>query len=70
MNNQRNASYHNSQTISIYAIFSTVWAIGMLVWIAPHANIVTSNQNQPCDYHDLQCRLDAEKASILNHLDY
>jgi len=59
-----------NKPIQLYPIFATVWAIGMLVWIAPNANIVTSNQNQPCDYHDLQCRLDVEKASTLNHLNY
>ncbi len=68
MTNQRNASHHNSQSTSLYVIFTTTWVIGMLVWIAPHTNIVTSNQ--PCDYQDLQCRLDVEKASTYDHLNY
>jgi hypothetical protein len=68
MNNQRNASHHNSQSISLYAIFTTAWAIGMLVWVGPFTNIVTSNQ--PCDYQDLQCRLDSETESYLNHIAY
>ena len=57
-----------NKPLPLYPILATAWAISMLVWIAPHANIVTSNQ--PCGYQDLQCRLDVEKASTYDHLNY